>query len=201
MYLYKDEILKSLNELKINYVSELDEKYDFLFPLLENDDWTMVIKSHVLIEKIVTNLIIAQTEQVKLKSFFERLPLSDEEIGKLAILKEYGLLSTRQRGFIKKFSTLRNNLIHDYEKSNFNLKDYLESMDKNQKKAWHNIITWFVKEKSSENSWVQFSRASPKHALWLSVWFFISKVLTKELSLKGFTEIEKQALKTTQDLI
>ena len=104
MYLKKNEAIKLLSELKNNLTNSVIEKIDFLIPLLDADDWTMIIKSHAVLENIITNLIITKIDEPKLEKLIERLPLSDDEIGKLLITKEYDLIHEDQRTFIKKLS-------------------------------------------------------------------------------------------------
>ena len=77
----------------------------------------------------------------------------------------------------------------------------MQSLDENQQKSWHKIITWFEKKHAIEVSWNSISKTNPKFALWFSVLMFVSLSMTKELELKGFTEIEKLAIKTTNDLL
>ena len=121
MYLTKKQVAEILNDTKNSMAKGLIDKTEFMLSILKTDDWSMIIKAHALIETIVTELIIAQTEEEKLKSLIERLPLSDEQIGKLKITKDYNLLTSEQRVFVKRFSELRNMIVHKFENINFNL--------------------------------------------------------------------------------
>jgi len=201
MYLYKKDALRLIESSKENILSEMKEKFDFLLPLLECDDWTMIVKCHSLIEEIVTNLITAHTNETKLRKFFKRLPLSDKKIGKIAIAKEFGLLTQSECGFIIKFSTLRNDLVHNYKNTDFNLDDYLESLDKNQKKSWYKVINWFDEDNDIKSGWHDLSLSMPKVALWFSIYMFISLKIINENKLKGISELQKVAISTTENLL
>jgi uncharacterized protein YutE (UPF0331/DUF86 family) len=192
MYLHEDEAKKLLKVLRKTLINELFDKMDYLQELLEADDWTMIVKSYSLIEKVITDLIISKIEEPQLKNVISRLPLADEEIGKLLITKDYSLLSDSQRKFIKKLSALRNKLVHNYEYVNFDLKNYIESLEKNQIKSWHEAVTWFAEDSEAKEQWLAISKKTPKIALWFSMFTIISKLIIKEKEYFGLTELNKQ---------
>ena len=200
MYLKKDEAIKLLSELKKNLADSVIEKIDFLMPLLDADDWTMIIKSHAVLENIITNLIITKIDEPKLKKLIERLPLSDNEIGKLLIIKEYDLIPEDQRTFIKKLSNLRNNIIHKYENLNFKLSEYLNSLDKNQLRSWEKSVTWFAEDLENKEQWIKISMKTPEIVLWISIFMFITITVIKNGEYNGDNKITALALETTKSL-
>ena len=54
MKLYKDQVTKLLDGLGENITVEIEEKTEFMYSLMETDNWTMIIKSHALIEALVS---------------------------------------------------------------------------------------------------------------------------------------------------
>ncbi|MBC2605747.1 hypothetical protein [Pelagicoccus albus] len=116
--------------------SELKQHGDFLIKLLEEDDWSFVIKSHALIEASVTNLLIRRIGEPEMTKFVKRMPLSDSESGKVVLLKDLGLLDSGLRSFIRWYSELRNKLVHNLEHIDFQLESHFASLDPNQKKSW-----------------------------------------------------------------
>ena len=201
MYLKKNEAIKLLSELKNNLTNSVIEKIDFLIPLLDADDWTMIIKSHAVLENIITNLIITKIDEPKLEKLIERLQLSDDEIGKLLITKEYDLIHEDQRTFIKKLSNLRNNIIHKYENLNFKLSEYLNSLDKNQLKAWEKSVTWFAEDLENKEQWIKMSKKTPEIVLWISIFILITSTVVKNGEYNGNNKITSLALETTKSLL
>ena len=201
MYLTKEQAAKILNDTKNSMAEGLIDKTEFMLSILKTDDWSMIIKAHALIETIVTELIIAQTEEEKLKSLIERLPLSDEQIGKLKITKDYNLLTSEQRTFVKRFSELRNMIVHKFENINFNLKEHINSLDKNKKKSWLKTITWYADDKDTREKWETISIEHPSIGLWFSTMMFISLTTIKIKELKSSTKIDKLAYETTKALL
>jgi len=104
MYLNKDEAKKLLKVLTNTLRNDLVDKLSYIQKLIDSDDWTLIVKSYSLIEKVITDLIITKIEEPQLKNIIARLPLADEEVGKLIITKDYGLLTDSQRRFIKNLS-------------------------------------------------------------------------------------------------
>ena len=190
--LFQNEFTNTLLLQKINC--------EFLLDLLKDNDWSMIIKSHALIESLITELIISKTEEEKIKPLIERLPLSDEQIGKLKIIKDYELLSKEQISFIKRFSSLRNNLVHNFENIDFDLKHYVSSMDKNQKSAWGKAITWFTTDEDHQY-WITGSINSPKITLWMSILMLASSVFLDSEELKIGSKIQTLAKETTDKII
>ncbi len=201
MYIFKDEAKKLLNDSSDSMISELRQKSDFMLALIEDDDWSMIIKSHALVESLITELLVSKTEEPKLKSLIERLPLSDDQIGKIKIAKDYELLSTSERSFIKRLSELRNSLVHKFENIDFNLINYVNSLDKNQKKSWQKTFTWYEHGRSVENSWVENTLSKPKISVWMSIYMFVSLTVVKISELKNQTQIDDASQRTINELL
>jgi len=201
MYVNKEEALKLLNEGTDEISEEVKKNQDFLLSLLDEDDWSVIIKSHALIESLLTELIIKKTEQNSLKSVVERLPLSDEQIGKLKIAKDYGLLSAQQRSFVKKLSSLRNDLVHKFENIDFDLKTSVNELDKNQKKSWQKLLTWYAKDDETKQYWEKAALENPKLAVWFSVFMFVSLTLVTLGEIKVKTKINALANETSKKIL
>jgi hypothetical protein len=177
------------------------QKQEFLLSLLKDNDWSMIIKGHALIETLATDLIIAATEEDKLKSVMERLPLSDEQFGKLKIAKDYELLSPEQRSFVRRLSALRNNLVHKYENLDFDLKTYVASFDEGQRKSWQNYITWYATDDDTKQKWQKISIQNPKLGVWFAVFMFVSLIILDKRSLIDKKRINDLAGETTSRLL
>lgn len=201
MYLHKKQAEELIKNSLTSMTDELADKTEFMLSLLNSDDWSMIIKAHALIETIVTELIIAQTEEEKLKPLIERLPLSDNQIGKLKIAKDYNLLTNEQCTFVRRFSELRNMIVHKFENVNFNIKNHIESFDKNQKKSWLKAIVWYAEDEETKQNWEQISVEQPSVGLWFSTMMFVSLTVIKTKELESSTNINQQADETLKELL
>lgn len=200
MYVDKLKAIELLETHSMSIAVDLKDKVEFMRSLLEADDWSMIIKTHALIETIITELIITCTEEDKLKPLIERLPLSDEQIGKLRILKDYNLLTVSQRLFIKRFSELRNMTVHKLENINFNLEEYINTFDKNQKKSWIKTLTWYTEETSVQEDWGIIILHHPKIGLWFSTMMLVSLVSLEIKKLQGSKKVRELSDTTMEAL-
>lgn len=107
---------------------------DFFKNLLEDDDWSFVIKLHALIEAVCSGLLTFHFNEPKLGRIFSRIELSDKTKGKIQFLKETGLIDEFDRKYIAALSELRNRFVHDVKNCGIKLNDVVNSYDKNQMK-------------------------------------------------------------------
>ncbi len=201
MYLSKDQAQQLLAKIGKEMGDELKGKTDFMLSLVKEDDWSMIIKSHALVEALVTELIVAKMEELNIKAVIERLPLSDEQIGKVRIAKDYGLLSSEERAFVRRFSELRNQLVHRFENIDFDLEAHVSCFDKGQREAWQKVFTWFEHGKEVENSWKEATIDNPKVAVWLSAFMFVSLTCVKIGELKGYSSVRIASEQTAKELL
>lgn len=201
MYLYRDHAQQLLANLGKEMADELKGRTDFMLSLVGEDDWSMIIKSHALIEALVTELIVAKTEEPKLKAVIERLPLSDEQTGKVRIAKDYGLMTSEERTFVRRLSELRNQLVHRFENVDFNLEAHVSGFDKGQREAWQKALTWFEHGKAVEHSWKEATLGDPKVAVWLSAFMFVSLTCVKIGEIKGHSSIRNASESTAKELL
>jgi len=200
MYVYSDEAKSLTEEMRQGLDSALRQISDKLLGFLDDTDWAMVIKLHAAIEATVTQVILAHTNQDVLRSVIERLPLSDNQTGKGRIALELGLITSSQFSFLRKFSELRNNLVHRLENIDFDLKKHFEVMDKEQRKAWKKSIAWQeaeVKQQVLADTLDQ----NPKLAIFLSVFTIIMLMTVAEQESLVRRKLEFLSENTMRQLI
>ena len=114
-------------------INDLEEKLGldkhFFQDLLEEDDWSFIIKLHTLIESAVTFLLIYHLKENGLNQIISRLELSNKTSGKIAYLKSLDLLGKDSRRFISTLSELRNKIVHDVRNCKFSLKNFISSLE------------------------------------------------------------------------
>lgn len=197
MFLTKDQIQTVLNEVNENVLKELLEKSNFLVKLLLDDDWSFVIKSHSLIESLITELIINKIDEVEIKKVIERMPLHNDTVSKMEIVKIYKLLSIDERNFIINLTEIRNKIVHKYENINFSFETYINELsDKNKRKRWREIHLWESMSKETKDKIEKSIYTNPKIAIWLALTMFVinslekitiskSEKITKEIAIKN----------------
>jgi len=201
MYLHREDAENFLGGLTDRLAGEFGAVHKVLYRLLKEDDWSLVIKTHAMLEAIVTDLIIARTNEAQLKSVVERLPLHDNQIGKLAIVKQYGLLTKGQLRFIRCASELRNELVHRLENIDFCFEQYVASMDGNQRKALSESLTWHSLETEASEAWSKAALENTKVAFWFSVYMLVTIVVLDSETLKMREELDEMALRATRELL
>ena len=188
-------VLATLTEIE----KELGLPAGFLFALYGEDDWSFIIKSHAVIEAWVSVELTRALKDNRLTPVFESLELSTADTGKLAFAKALGLLTDRQRRFIRRLSELRNRLVHNIRNVSFELRDYVQHLDTNQLKSFVEAVTHFVDKTDNEswNRWRQSVRNNPKPAVFASTLsvlaktYFTRKIANLDAELAALDENDK----------
>lgn len=108
----------------------------FFTKLLDEDDWSFIIKLHALIEAAITHLLVKHFDEPALDQVFSFLELSNLRTGKLAFANSIGLIDTDTKRFIHKLSEMRNEFVHNVTNVNIEIKDFLDSLDKGTQKGY-----------------------------------------------------------------
>lgn len=160
----------------IDDVKALEDRFNlpegFIDSLINEDDWSLIIKAHALIESATSNMLTLYFGKNELWNIFSRLEMNNKKTGKLAFLSELNLLNNRQRGFISSLSELRNTVVHSVSNVNFSLVDYLKSSDSNRRTQYLKTLNLRLKSISiagrvveGDNLILQF----PKQVIWSSL--------------------------------
>jgi hypothetical protein len=80
----------------------------FCVNLLQEDDWSFVIKMHSLLETAVSQLLTNALGRNELADIFAALEMSNTKTGKIAFASALGLLPKQHLDFIRSLSELRN---------------------------------------------------------------------------------------------
>jgi hypothetical protein len=108
----------------------------FIAALYQEDDWSFVIKSHALVEALLTYLLSAHLENSDVGSIFAFLDTSNPRTGKLAFAKAFGLLNQDARRFVRGLSELRNKLVHDVANVRFTFGEHVAQLNKQTRREW-----------------------------------------------------------------
>ncbi|CAI8768776.1 hypothetical protein [Pseudomonas serboccidentalis] len=141
MPIRRKDLVPLSEELIANIADSVDGHIEKITSYLNDDDWSLIIKLHALLESAISQLLVSKID-TSIQAVIERLPLSDNSIGKGRMALEMGLISESQYRFLRKFSELRNNLVHKVDNVGFNLKSYVDALDQNQRKVWKGMLAW-----------------------------------------------------------
>ncbi len=174
----------TVEEAVRDFEKEMGIRPGFLEALHKEDDWSFVIKAHAFFEAAFTHLLLALTEKDELEDVFSCLELSSATTGKLAFAISLGALNDDERRFVRKFSELRNLLVHNVGQVDFDLKAYVDNLDKNQRKSFIKTYSYFAGGEAFEYSGKKFStvdfvRSNPKTAVWFCVMAFAGVLYLK----------------------
>lgn len=100
----------------------------FLDALQREDDWSMVIKAHALLEAVVAHLVIDALGKPELAGAIGRLPVTGRS-SKRSFAKALGILTPEQDMFLEALSALRNDLVHDPRNANQSLQEYVAQLE------------------------------------------------------------------------
>jgi hypothetical protein len=99
----------------------------FLNRLVEEDDWSFVVKSHALIESALSYLLRSRTDQ-RAVDIYDSLPLHGAKASKIEFIKRLCPLHDTFYQFIREYSALRNTLLHDVRNVTFTFSKYFASL-------------------------------------------------------------------------
>lgn len=102
----------------------------FIDGLKNDDDWSLVIKSHALIESACSDMLCHYFGKYELADIFSQLEMSNKRTGKIAFISALGLLSKKERRFISELSELRNLIVHNASNTVFSLQSYIHGLSK-----------------------------------------------------------------------
>lgn len=185
-----------------------EEKFNlpvgFFDSLLEEDDWSFIIKLHSVVEAICTDALAYHFGESDLRETLSQLELSNQKVGKIVFLSKVGLITSDHKRIIVELSKLRNNYVHRISDITVSLSDKYAELDKNQKSnflaAFPNFGAEFFlmakehlgfeKLEKYEVTNKQINSGSPidiKLQIWSSVWGLINHFS----EIKGFSDFKR----------
>ncbi len=156
-----------INELE-TYLG-LDEGF---FHLLQSeDDWTLIIKLHSLLESSCNVLLTEEFGRPEAFDAFANIQVGSTKSGKLAFIKALDLLSGKEIDFIEQLGWVRNKFAHNVANTQSSLVGLIESAHKSKRRELRkafvmNIDNVIYSEK--ELTGTEFVKIYPQQAIWAS---------------------------------
>jgi hypothetical protein len=114
-------------------ISELEKEVGvsegFFSQIIHEDDWSLIIKIHGLIEAGLTQILFSYFGDSRLEPLFSRMNIGGR-LGKLSFVQSLALLPERNIKFIRELSEIRNKIVHRIANVNFSIEDYFKSLDR-----------------------------------------------------------------------
>jgi hypothetical protein len=154
----------------------------FLVGLVNEDDWSFVIKVSALIEATVTHLVVARLATPEIADTFSRLSMNGRS-GKQAFARALGLLSKHEVRFIEEISSVRNTFAHDPRSASTSLDAYLRDLAPERRSAFISSVGRLLTgEKLAESITIDGTpvrvldmvTAVPKVMIWMAAMLFIT---------------------------
>ena len=210
-----EEIVLNLQKFE----KELCVREGFYQSLIQEDDWSFVIKIHALFEAALTHSISTRVgtalRTISTKPFDESsisrqvgwLEMSGRRIGKATLARGMGLLNDKQMEFLWKLSELRNAFVHRVSNTETTLVQYVQSLDQNQRKNLFIAISSGLNERTLKRSLgdkistISYAEAHIKEAIWISGLSFLRSQIHSIKSTRTNTKLREVERLVTQALI
>jgi hypothetical protein len=123
-----------------NLEKDLGIPPEFFDGLLEEDDWSFVIKMHSLIEAAINHLLVEALGKPELRDIISRLALNNERTGGMAFLKKMKLLDTDSLNYVRVLSEIRNRFVHEIV--SVNLEQFFSHLHESSRQRLHKGFKW-----------------------------------------------------------
>ena len=157
----------------VRLAQDLIDKLLSILNLSKEDDWSFVIKSHACLETFVTEMLVAVLKEDRLDRFVHRIPLSDSTVGKLALIKDLGLLDKNCRQFTRLFSELRNSLVHRIDNFGFTFAPHFAGLNQDQVQNWKDAVGGTLRE-GSRKEWQERLLSEPRRTISTALYCLIN---------------------------
>ncbi len=160
------DLQKAINEIE----DEVGIPKGFFKDLLDEDDWSFIIKIHALVEALISFQIVKSLHKEELSSVISFLELSNNRTGKLAFVKNLDILPKKFRRFIKNLSEIRNAFTHNVSNIGVTIDEYFKTLSKQKRKEYVEGVCLGRKENIElpgvSISYTKFVRENLKIGIW-----------------------------------
>ena len=156
----------------------------FIDSLINEDDWSLVIKSHALLESACADMLCHYFGKYELDDIFAHLDMSNKKCGKIAFISSLKLLSKAERRFISELSELRNMLVHNASNVTFSLENYFSSLTKEKQERLSPAFNLRLERISTKNEIIEGVNLlikQPRAVIWSSLTQCLSSIYIQDV--------------------
>ena len=187
-----DNISESVNQFE----KDLNLPNKFYESLLNENDWSFVIKLSAFLEAVCTDILLTKFKDNNLENSLAILDYANPRCGKINFLEKMKVIEKEQASVLFELATIRNNIVHKIKNVNFTFENYIKDLDSNQEKQFikkfgHGINDT-IKFKDLTIQKNTFVIENPKLAIWITIeeivgCFYLEKELEKCKEALTFT--------------
>lgn len=141
----------------------------FYSKLLQEDDWSFVIKLNALVEAACSDALAARLHAPELAACLATLDLGHRKHGKVALLRTLGAITKEQAAALQLLYELRNKLAHNVSELGFSFQAYVTAMDKQQLASFVQRAGHGIQAGPNGEPVEVFVSDNPKLSVWLTV--------------------------------
>jgi hypothetical protein len=188
-------------ELLAELEKDVGVRDGFFSSIIHEDDWSLIIKLHGLVEAGLNQVLIAHFDDSRLEDIFARMPVGGR-IGKLGFIRALQLLPDHNIHYIQKLSEIRNSVVHKVANVSFSIEDHIRSLNHEQlvdlvRACADGIMAEEIdSSKPYEESQIKELFKNPRQSFWWSsVWVLgnITKSKRFQRASRQIDEIHQEA--------
>lgn len=175
----------------------------FIDNLINEDDWSLVIKSHALLESACADMLCHYFGKYELADIFAQMDMSNKRYGKIAFISALNLLSKAERRFISELSELRNTLVHNASNVTFSLSNYFSSLPKETQKRLFSALNLRLEQVSVRDELIEGVNLlikEPKVVIWSSLTLCLSRIYIQDVFAIKRNELVDGAIKKQKEV-
>ena len=161
----------NLRQWSQNVCKRLGLDPDFIHSLMDEDDWSFVIKANALLEAALTHALVKKLGGVqKLRSLVQMLGQSR----RIGLAVELGLLGKNEQRFMVMLNGLRNTVVHDVTNVDLDLVKYFKELDDGKQTSFISSCSFHLGPDVTQDLIAKLWLKSPKLMLWIPLHFAIA---------------------------
>lgn len=166
----------------------------FYKKLLEDDDWSFIIKLNALFEAACTHVLAERLNAPTLTVALSHLDFANAKYGKIVLLRSLEAINSEQATFLRKLAELRNNVVHNILNVGFSFPEYISNMNSDKVKSFVKAFGHGIKDEveiaGKKIPKAEFVRENPK----LSIWTTAAEILACLYLEFGVAELRLMSL-------
>ena len=148
------------------------------FSLLQEGDWSFVIKLYALFEAAITHAVEAKVQPEPLKKFVASLNIGGQ-FGKLTLAESLDVMEANQLKFVRALSAIRNRCVHDVRNVQFKIEAYFAAMTEPEQRVFLGLLEGHFADPMAHGTTTVDRDVFLKSNLKMAVWVVASKIIAE----------------------